>query len=206
MKETGKDKIQEICAHIRKEALELGKQQATEVTENAVLRAAEIVREATEEAEKIKKEALAEVKKKKHDCETALQSSCRQAIEMLKQKVEEELFTKGLADLISKEMVDKDLIKKIVESFMRSLEEHGIEEDFEVEIPKSIKPRDINTLLASQIIDRLKGGSVQVGEIDSGVQLRMEGRKILIDVSDKVLLDLVAAYIRRDFRDLVFQR
>lgn len=203
--ETGKNKIQKICDTIRKETLEPIKQEARELIENARLQAAEIIREAEKKAENLHKSADAEIKEKKRILESSLALSCRQAIEMLKQKIEEELFNKELAETVSKETGKPELIVRWIESFVRSLEEQGIEEDFEVLIPKEITARSINTLLGQKILDRLSHRSVQLGDFHGGVQIKMKGRKITVDISDQVVREVIASYIRRDFRDLLFQ-
>lgn len=203
--ETGKDKIQKICDAIRKETLEPAKQEAREIVENAHLQAAEIIREAEKKGSTMKKEAEGEIEEKKRIFEASLHLSCRQGIEMLKQKIEQELFNRELADQVKKEMSSPQIIVELIQSFMRSLEEQGIEEDFEVVIPKEIPPRAINTLLADKVLERLKGQSVVLGDLQGGVQIRMKGRGITIDISDAVVRDLIARYIRRDLRDLVFK-
>jgi V/A-type H+-transporting ATPase subunit E len=203
--ESGKEKIQKICDAIRKETLEPVQQESREIIENAKLQAAELLRDAESQAASLKKAAFQEIEEKKRLFESSLALSCRQGIEMLKQKIEEEFFSKELSDLVAKETGNPQLIVKMIESFMHSLEEQGIEEDFEVIIPKEIPARSINALLGQKILDRLKNKSVELGDFRGGVQIQMKGRQITIDISDTELRELIAAYIRRDFRDLLFQ-
>jgi len=203
--ETGKEKIQKICDAIRTETLEPIKQEAREIVENARLQAADIVRDAKAKATGLLQVAQGEIDEKKRLFDSSLALSCRQGIEMLKQKIEQELFSKELADLVAKETASPQLIVKMIESFMRSLEEQGIEEDFEVIIPKEIQARSINVLLGQNILERLKNKSVELGDFRGGVQIKMKGRQITIDISDTELRELIATYIRRDFRDLLFQ-
>ncbi len=202
--ETGKDKIQKICDAIRKETLDPAKQEAREIVENAHLQAAEIVKEAEAKALAAKQAADREIDEKRKVFQSSLNLASRQGIETLKQKIEQELFTKELSDLIEKEMIKPELIARIIESFMRSLENQGIEEDFEVLIPKEISARAVNALLTDKIMERLKTRSVDLGDFHGGVKLKMKGRDITIDISDTVVKELVANYIRRDFRDLIF--
>jgi V/A-type H+-transporting ATPase subunit E len=203
--ETGKDKIQKICDAIRKETLDPVKQEIGEIIENAHMQAADIIRDAEKKAAQMKASVDAEIAEKTKLFRASFQLSCRQGIEALKQKIEEELFNKELASLIAKETSDPKIIVALIESFMRSLESHGIEEDFEAVIPKEISPRSINALLAENILTRLKKHSVELGDFHGGVKLQMKDRQITIDISDEVVRELVAAYIRRDFRDLIFQ-
>jgi V/A-type H+-transporting ATPase subunit E len=202
---TGKDKIQKICDSIRKETLEPVKQEAREIIENAHLQASEIVREAKAEAERATAQAAEEIEEKHRLFQASLQLASRQGIEFLKQRIEQELFNPELANMVAQETANPNVIVHLLESFMKSLEEKGIEEDFEAIIPKEITPRMINGLLTQKILDRLKNRSVEIGDFHGGVQIRLKDRKITIDISDVVLRELIASYIRRDFRDLIFQ-
>ncbi len=169
------------------------------------MHAAEIIREAEKKASELQAAVNVEIEEKKRLFNSSLQLSCRQGIEALKQKIEAELFNKELADVVAKEMASPDLIVKLIESFMHSLQEQGIEEDFEVVIPKEITPKSINAMLAKNILEHLKNHTVTIGDFHGGVQLKMKDRQITIDISDVVVRELLAAYIRRDFRDLIFQ-
>lgn len=202
--ETGKDKIQKICDALRKETLEPAKQEAREIVENAHLAASEIVREAKKQAEIAIRKAENEIEEKKKVFQSTLAMACRQGIEQLKQKIETELFNRELFDLVEKEMGDPKTIAHILNAFLRMMEEKGIDDDFVAVIPKSISPRSISALLGAQILERIKKEGIAVGDFAGGVQVRLKGRKITIDISDAVVRELIAEYIRRDFRDLVF--
>lgn len=202
--ETGKDKIQKICDALRKETLEPAKQEAREIVENAHLQASEIVSDAQKKAASLIQSAEKEIEENRKVFQSTLNIACRQSIEQLKHKIEEELFDRELSDLVRKEMADPKVIANLLSSFMRSMEEKGIEEDFVAIIPKDITPRSINDLLAAKILDRLEHKTVVVGDFNGGVQIRLKGRQITIDITDTVVRELIAQYIRRDFRDLVF--
>ncbi len=202
--ETGKDKIQKICDALKKETLEPAKQEAREIVENAHLQASEIVHEAQKKARSLVQAAEKEIDEKKKVFQSSLNLACRQGIEQLKQKIEAELFNKELSHLISKEMADPKVIASLLNSFMKSMEEKGIEEEFIAVIPKGISPRSINDLLAARILERLHQKSVTVGDFSGGVQIQLKGKQITIDISDAVVRELIAQYIRRDFRDLIF--
>ena len=201
--ETGKDKIQKICDALRKETLEPAKQEAREIVENAHLTASEIVSDAKKSADAMLLKAEKEIDDKKKIFESSLGMACRQGIERMKQMVEENLFNPELSHLVEREMGDPKTVAHILNSFMKEMEEKGVEDDFIAFIPKSITPRSITALLTHQAIERLKD-RLEIGEFAGGVQIQFRGRKITIDISDAALRDLIAQYIRRDFRDLVF--
>jgi len=84
------------------------------------------------------------------------------------------------------------------------MEEKGIDDDFVALIPKSITPRSINALLLSHVLERIKKEGIKAGDFMGGVQIQLKNRKISIDISDTAIREMIAQYIRRDFRDLVF--
>ncbi len=202
--ETGKDKIQKICDILKKETLEPAKQEAREVVENAHMQASEIVAGAKREAEARLAAADREIEEKQKVFQSSMHLACRQGIELLKQKIENELFNRELTSILDKEMSNPQVIANLLSSFMKSMESKGIEEDFEAVIPKNVSPRTINSMLSTHILERLRGHTVVVGDFHGGVQIRLTGRQITIDISDQVVRELISQYIRRDFRDLIF--
>ena len=202
--ETGKEKIQKICDVLKKETLEPAKQEAREIIENAHLQASEIVKEAKKKGEALIQSAEREMEEKKKIFNASLQLACRQGIELLKQKVERELFDKQLTEAVVKEMGDPKVIAALIQSFMRSMEEKGVEEEFIASIPKGMTPRSINALLGSQVLERLHKQTVVVGDFEGGAQISLKGKQITIDISDAAVRELIAQFIRRDFREMIF--
>lgn len=202
--ETGKEKIQRICDAIRADTLEPAKQEASELIENAHLQAAEIIKNAEKRAEDLLKSAKDQIAEKEKVFHSSLQLASRQGIEVLKQKIEEKLFDQTLTEIINREMKEIKLIAHIVDSFMKSMIEKGIDEDFVAVIPKNITPRSINTLLASEILEKLQGKSVVVGDFDAGVKIQLKGQHLTIDISDSTIKELVGRYIHRDFREMIY--
>lgn len=202
--ETGKDKIQKICDSLRKETLEPAKQEAREIIENAHLQAAEILKEAQKKATALNLKTDQEIQEKQRVFQASLNLACRQSIEQLKKKITEELFDPQLSEVIHKEMAAPHFVADLLKAFMRSMEEKGIEEDFIALVPKEISPRSINALLTAKVLERLQNQTVTLGDFSGGIQIRLKGQKITIDISDAVIRELVAQYIRRDLRDLIF--
>ncbi len=202
--ETGKDKVQKICDALRKETLEPAKQEAREIVENAHLAASEIEQVAKKKAEMEIRKAEKEIEERKKIFESSLAMACRQGIERMKQEIEHELFNRELFSLVEKEMGDPKAVAHILNAFMKAMEEKGIDDDFVAVIPKSIAPRTISSLLAAQVLDRLKKEGIAVGGFAGGAKVRLKERKITIDISDEAVREVIAQYIRRDFRDLIF--
>jgi len=203
--DNGKNKIQKICDALRVETLEPAKQEAREILENAHLQAADLIREAKEKMQSMIEVTDREIDQKKKTLQSSMQLACRQAIEVLKQKIEKELLFHGLAEYVAKEMADPKLISNLINSCVTSLQERGVDENLSIIIPQTITPRTINSLLVQHFIERLQEKSVILGDFDGGVQIKLRDRQITIDISDRVVRELIANFIRHDFRDLVFQ-
>ncbi len=202
--ETGKDKIQKICDALRKETLEPARHEAKEIIDAARNTAANYLQEAKIKAQDTLALAEKEIEERKKVFESSLMMACRQGIEDLKAKIEEEFFNPELQNLVEKEMGDPKTIARILSAFLETLEEKGIDDELIVSIPKSITPRSINSLLAQKAIDKLEKGEVVEGDFAGGVQIKLKDRKITIDISEKAVRELIAQYIRRDFRELVY--
>ena len=202
--ETGKDKIQKICDILKKETLEPAKQEAREIIENAHLQAAVILKDAQKKGDELRQSVEREMEEKKRIFHASLQLACRQGIEQLKQKIEEKLFDQELSEVVLREMKEPKLIALLIQSLIRSMEEKGVEEEFIAIIPKEISPRAISALLGSQILERLQKQTVVVGDFSGGAQISLKGRQITIDISDTAVRELIAQFIRGDFRDMIF--
>ena len=172
--------------------------------ENAHIQASGIVEEAKTRAVLLIEAAEKEMEERKRVFHASLNLACRQGIEALKQKIERDLFSSELSSLVRKEMSDPKLIANLINSLVKTMEEEGIEEDFIASIPKTISPRMINELLPKKVLERLEHQTVVGSDIAGGVRIQFKEREITIDISDLAVRELIAQYIRKDLRDLLF--
>ena len=202
--EPGKDKVKKICDAIRKETLDPALEEARGVVEEGKRRADEILEEARAEAERIRLEARREMQREKEIFEVGLRHACKLTLEELKQKVEKHFFHKDLSELVQKEMGDTKIIAQLLNAVVKAVETEGMEVNMEAYVAKTVDPKAIAKLLAKEVIDKLKGKEPKESQIQGGVVVRVPDQRLSIDVSDVVLKALVAGFIRKDFRALVF--
>jgi V/A-type H+-transporting ATPase subunit E len=162
------------------------------------------VKGAQEEAEKEKGRMRQEMEEMRRVFEASFSLACRQGVEKLKQRIEKELFEPELNELIGKEMADPHLIARMISAFIEGMESKGVEEDFGVLIPKGVSPRAITALLVSKVLDKLEGQTVSLGDFGGGVQVKIRRRQITVDMTDRVVKEMVAQYIRTDMRNFIF--
>jgi V/A-type H+-transporting ATPase subunit E len=202
--EAGRDKVRKICEALKKETLEPAKHEAEELVASARRHADEILADAKDEAERIVESARLEIERQRNIFQASLSQACRQTLETLKEKIEEKLFNPELRKLILKPMQDPKMIAQLITSVVKAIDKEGLEADLSAYIPSAVPAKDVNQLLASEIIQRLKEKGVLLSPIGGGIEVRIVQDNITIELSDAALKELVANYIRKDFRELVF--
>lgn len=203
--ETGKDKIKKICDILKKETLQPAKQEAQQIVEVAGQEAHQIIRDAEAKAEQILNEAKAKMEKEKELFRSSLTQACRQGLEALRQDIENKLFNSALDGWLQKNTADPAVGAKLISALVQAIEKEGISADFSAIVPAQVPADKVNAALGQNIIDKLREKSVVVGDFIGGVQLKLHDRKLTLDVSDDALKELLGHYIRKDFRELLFQ-
>ncbi len=202
--ENGEQKIQKICEYIRSETLDPARQQAKEIIENAHIQAEQIIKKAQKEKDRVLNEAKKEMQREKKVLDSSMKLAVRQALEDLKHKIEDELFSKNLKDIVLKTTKDSKIIANIINSIVQTIIKFGIDVDISAYVSKEIDARSINALLLTEVIDKLKEKEVVLKDFDGGVKIKLHDMQITIDISDKAIKDLIAEYIRTDFRELIY--
>ncbi|MGE5196755.1 MAG: V-type ATP synthase subunit E [Anaerolineae bacterium] len=204
--ESGKDKVKKICEVLKKETLEPAISEASAIVEKSHLEAETMIREAQAKIDKMYEEARIEIEREKATLLASIAQSCKQAKESLKQMIEEKLFNQELSDLIAKQMQDPKVLAELINAIVKALEKEGLDADFSVYVPAAVPARSVNMLLAQRILDKLKEKSVLLSSIGGGIEVKLHHNHITIDLSDTALKDLMASYMHKDFREILFNQ
>jgi len=202
--ESGKDKVKEICGLLRKETLEPAQKEAKEIVDAARVRSEEMVAETKRKMAEMHQAAEREIQQKKRVFEASLAQACRQTLEALKGRIEHQFFNPALSHLLTKPLQDAKVVAKIVESVISAIEKDGLEADLTATIASAVSIQEINELLGKKILDRLLEKSVILSTIAGGAQVKIVDKNLTVDLSEEALQELVAEYIRKDFREFVF--
>ena len=202
--ETGNDKVKKICDVLRRETLDPAIVEAETIVHSAKHRAEEIVSSGRREAEKLVEEAKQEIERQKNVFQSSLSQACKQALEALKQSIEEKLFNQELGRILTKHTQDPKVLAELISAVVKGLQKDGIDAPLSVYVPAAVPARSVNTLLAHDILEKLKEKSVLVGSLTGGIEVKLHNQNITVDISDAALKELVANYIRKDFRELIF--
>lgn len=202
--ETGRDKIQKICDILKNETLEPAKQQAQGIIEEAEVQAHTMIRAAEKKVTEMIQSAQEQIEKERKLFQGQLTEALRQALEVLRQDIEQKLFNTELVAWVDKQTQDPKVGEKLITALVSAIEKEGTSADFSAYIPQSVPAEKVNALLAKQILSKLREKGVQVGDFKGGVQIKLHDRKLTLDLGDGAIVDLLARYLRKDFRELLF--
>jgi V/A-type H+/Na+-transporting ATPase subunit E len=200
--ESGKEKIRKICETLRKETLEPAELMAQHLLEEAKKKAQSIIAEAEEESARLIKKAHEEIHKEQRVFQASLSQAATQTLETLRQEIEHRLFAPELEKLFSQEMVKPEIIAELLRVIIKAIEKEGIAANLELIVPKAASVRDVTALLA----EGLRGKELSLGDFTGGAKVRIHEKNMSIEITDSALMEIVASYVRKDFREYVFNK
>jgi V/A-type H+-transporting ATPase subunit E len=197
--ESGKDKVRKICEVLKKETLQPAQREAEEIILAANETAQRIISDAKKSAEVILSEGNESLERQKNVFQSSLNQACKQVIESLKQEIESKMLDQELLALISKQMNDPSVIAEIINAVVSCISKEGLDTDMTAYVAESTSARNINTLLAQNMISKLREKEVVLSQIHGGVAVKLHNQNITIDITDKAVKDLVSQFISKRF-------
>lgn len=199
------DKIQEICDVIKKESLAPAKAEAQKLIEEAHQEARRIKLVAEKEAEKALQQAAESIRQERNVFNSSLAQASKQALEALRQDITKTLFNEQMSLLVEKSSSSVDVVAKLIGAVVDALEKEGLKANLLAYIPKKLSSGDVNQALSQEVLKKLQHETVQVGDFKGGAQVKVEGKNLTIDISDRALKELFATYLKKpEFRELIF--
>lgn len=202
--EKGQDKIQSICDKLRHATLEPAEKEAQHIIEEARKKAEAIKADGERHVEELIKQARGQIEQERNVFHSALQQAAKQTVEGLRQEIEHKLFNDELQQILEKQMADPKIIAELINGIVKAIEKEGLGTDLTAVIPRLVSTDDIHDLLIENVRKRLKGKPLEVGGFAGGAQVKLIGRKMTIDLTDQAIKELLANYMRKDFRKLIF--
>lgn len=202
--EKGQDKIQKICDKLRQGTLEPAEEEAQQILKEARKKADSIKADAERHADQILKQARAQIEQERNVFHSSLQQAAKQTVEGLRQEIEHKLFNEELQNILEKQTADPKIIAELLNGIIQALEKDGLATDLTAVIPKLISIEDVNALLLDGVRKRLKGKPLNVGSFAGGAQVKLHAKKMIIDLSDQAIKELLANYMHKDFRKMLF--
>lgn len=200
----GKDKIKKICAAIRDETLEPAKKEGEEIIREAHKKADLIIAEAQTQANSLLQEAKKAIEQERNVFNSSLLQGAKQSLEALRQSIEQKLFNQQLQTLLEAQTNDPKVVANLITAIVNGIEKDGLAADLTAIIPRTVTAREVNILLTEEILKKLREKSVTIGNFTGGAQVKMNERKITVEITDESLKELLAGYVRKDFRKMIF--
>lgn len=202
--ETGKDKVKKICEVLRRETLEPAQKESYELLQKSREEAEAIVVSARKEAEVLRAEARKEIERKKAVFDASIKQACQQAVESLKAAIVEQMFNPKLSEWLAKPLHEPQTLAKLIEALVAGIEKSGIEGDVSAYVAAAVPAREVSALLAPKVLERLREKGVLAGGFAGGVEVKLHKQNITLDMSESAVRELVAGYVRKDFRTMLF--
>ncbi|HRW58562.1 MAG TPA: HrpE/YscL family type III secretion apparatus protein [Chlamydiales bacterium] len=202
--EKSDDKIQKICDLLKNETLAPAKQQAKEIIENAQIQAKQIVDDAKNQKEKILEETKASIEKEKTSFESSLKLASSQVVEKLKIDIQQKLFSPSLNNVLSEKMEDPEIVAKFLEALIHAVDEEGLDLNVEAFLSKNISKKEFAKLLLQKSIQQIQENALTIGDFEGGVKLQLKDQNLTIDLSKESVAEMLANYVRSDYRSMLF--
>lgn len=202
--EQGQEKIKKICTELRENTLEPAKKEAEKIIADAHLKAQEIIKQADLKALRLVEDARSLIEQEKNVFHSSLSQGVKQGLEALKQEIEHKLFNDQLVEIVRKSTQDPKILAKLIDCIIKAVEKEGLSADLVAIIPKDVPEKEVNALLAKEILEKIQNHSVTIGHILGGVQVKLKDKGLTVDISDEAIKELLARYIRKDFRKWIF--
>ncbi|NGX57814.1 MAG: V-type proton ATPase subunit E [Chlamydiae bacterium] len=203
--EKGEDKIQQISDILKIETLEPAKKEAAKIIDDANKQAENIVDNADKQAQELINKAHQEIENDRSVFQSALQQASSQCFEALKQKIQSKLFNSELDAIIHQDATNPKVVAQLTDAIVKAVEKEGSSADLVAVVPHAVSVDEVNRLLGENILKKLKGNSVSLGSFAAGAQVKLLDKNLTLDISDTVLKELLANFVRKDFRELIFQ-
>lgn len=197
-------RLAKICETIREEALLPARTEAQKIEEHARNEAENIRKKAKSESVELLDAAKKEIARHKQVVESSLEQASKQVVEHLKERIEQTLFQQNLVEWVQSQMDTPEAIASLAEVLVQAIAKDGTSADLAVELPKKLSGNAIIAKLADKFVKDLGKNPIQFGNEDGGVVVKLQGGKVQLEVTDKVVTELLSGYLRKDFRRYVF--
>lgn len=200
----GQEKIQKICDKLRRETIEPAELEAKKILEEANQKAESLKIQAEHHIEQMIKQARGQMEQERNVFHSSLQQAAKQIIEGLRQEIEQKLFNDQIQQMLEHEMGNPKIVAELLNGMIKAIEKEGLTTDLTAIIPRHLSSEEVSALLIDNVRKRLKGKSLEIGDFAAGAQVKMVGKKMTIDLSEQAIKELLADYMRKDFRRLIF--
>ncbi len=200
----GQDRISRICDELRYETLEPAKLEAEKIIAEAIERAEQIIGEAKLHAKGIVEESRTTIEQERNVFNSSLAQASEQTLESLRQKIEHHFFNQYLHELIVKVSSAPQMISRLIDAIIQSIQKEGLSKDFTAVIPKTCSAEEISRCLTEEVLLQLEKNPMSLGDFEGGAQVKLHDKKLTLVMTDIELIEFLKLYVRKDLRKFIF--
>jgi len=211
--------VEALIARLKDDGVQAGRQEASQIVEEARDRAEAALAEARAEASRIVEKAREEAARQKTAADEAVKVAMRDTILRFREEIRDYLDER-VRRLVSEEMVNRELLQKLIlQVAARSLEAGGVADSSEVEVQLPPQPLGIEELkkdpaalqdALSQLAKQIAGETWRDGvaltafdETREGLRVVVKDKELEIDLTPEALADLLLEHLQPRFRALM---
>lgn len=198
------DKKQNLFQKLRQDTLEPAESEARKIIGEAQKKAEEIKKEAQKNADLLIKQAKAQIEQEKNVFYAALEQGVKQTLESLRQEIEHKLFNDELQSTIDTLMSNPKIIADLINGIVSSIEKEGIHTEVAAVIPRLVSSKEVCHFLIDSVCQKIKNHPIEIGHFAAGAQVKLVGKQLTVDITSSVIKELLANYVRKDYRRLIF--
>jgi len=199
------ERIQVICEKIRCEVLDPAKLERDQILQEAHEEAEAIKEKAHKESDMIFQEMKEKLEEEKRIYQASLEQASKQTVNLVKEHIDKKLFHPALREWLQKALREENELSSLVEVIVRALEKKGLDANLSLEIPQGMEPKAILSKLSKDIVKRLQEEDVEVSKSFGGMKVSMKDSHMSLDFSGEAIEEMIASFLRKEFRKIFFQ-
>jgi V/A-type H+-transporting ATPase subunit E len=202
---TSDERLAAICQMIRNETLDPAKEEAEQIKHAAERDAARVRAEAKQHSEHMLHDARTLLREEREAFDASLEQASRQVIALLKEKIEQSLFTPTLDSYLSSEFKDEHKTAALLDLLMQQLDSEGINGDLAVWLGKHLSKEVIVQQLGQEALKKISNEALHIGNHNYGFTLKILNRHLSIEITPEGIKEMLSTFLRPDFRAFLFK-
>jgi V/A-type H+-transporting ATPase subunit E len=198
------DRVQQLCDFVELQALEPAKRQAHDLIEDARRQAQEIIQQAKHQANLIAELQAKDLIQDRKVAESALKQAGKFAVQRLRQEIEENLFNSKIKQMACTPFENHQVLTQLIQNYVEMLKQNGVSQDFSVMISSKLSQQQLTHELNESILGQLREGQLLAVLPNAGFKIQLHDKKVIIDVTDAALEEILIQYLQKDFRENFF--
>lgn len=213
--------IDELVGRLKNDGIQAGQQQALNIIAEAEKRADMLERQAREKADALLKQSHEQIERESRAAQDALQLAFRDMVLDMKNAMLERLSQDFSREVTQQAAAVPVLEKLIIEAVRQISADSRLQaqagETLEVLVPQQLlqlddiraNPQAASEGPLSQLAFHLneqmfsQGIEFASGEHSGGIQMKLQGSDMVVDISDKAIADLLLKYLQPRFRAIL---